>query len=122
MRSAWRGEYPLSVSFWGLYVFGFFAAAIVGGVIVFACRQLGMLGVGWAIGGAAWLSWLVFSTIAVWKSAVLKVRSPIWLDRMYAYGALLLVFLTSGRMLLGLIGGGALRWVNLVAGAMDLNP
>jgi hypothetical protein len=110
------------VAFWLFYAFGFVCATIISGLILFACREAGLLGLGWAIGGAGWLAWHFYSAVAVWMSARPKTKSPIWLDRLPAYGARLVVILFSGRLLVSLVSGGAIRWVNLVTGSMDLNP
>jgi hypothetical protein len=122
MRSPWRGEFSLAASFWGLYVLGSIVAMIVAGTIVFVSRKLGLLGLGWAIGGGSILFWQVFSAVAVWNSARIKTRSPIWLDRLFAYGAMFVVLVFSARLLFGLINGGAVRLASLVTGSMDLNP
>jgi hypothetical protein len=122
LKSAWRGDWSLGASFWGLFVLGGFIATLLGGVIVFGCRQAGLLGLGWAIGGGGWLLWQIFSVAAVWNSALRKKRSAIWLDRLSAYAAMVIVFLFSARLTFGLINGGAFRFVRLVSGSLDLNP
>jgi hypothetical protein len=75
MKSAWRCEFSLGASFWELYVFGPIMATILGGLIIFGFRQIGVLGLGWAIGGGGWLLRQVFSAGAVWNSARRKSRS-----------------------------------------------
>jgi hypothetical protein len=122
MKSAWRGEFSLGASFWGLYVLGSLVATVLGGVIIFAFRKMGLLGLGWSIGGGGWLIWQGLSAIAVWNSARIKARSPIWLDRLFAYVAMFVVLVLSARLLFGLINGGAVRLAGLITGSLDLNP
>jgi hypothetical protein len=122
LRAAWRGDLPLWVAFWLVYAVGFFFSTILSGLLVFAARNAGILGAGWAVGGGLWLAYQMFSAVSVWNSARRQAKSQIWLQRIGLYTAMIVVFLLSGRLLFGLINGGAVRFANLVTGSLDLNP
>lgn len=122
LRAAWRGDLSLGVAFWLVYVVGFLVSTVISGLAVFAARNLGILGAGWAVGGSLWLAYQFFALIAVWNSARRSAKSPIWLNRIFPYLAMIVVILLSGRLLFGLINGGALRFATLVTGSLDLNP
>jgi hypothetical protein len=113
---------PLGLAFWLLYMVGFFVSTILSGIIVFSARSVGLLGAGWAVGGGLWLAYQLFSAVAVWNSARRRSKTPIWLHRIVPYMAMITVLLLTGRLLFGLVNGGALRFANLVTGALDLNP
>ena len=47
--------------------------------------------------------WLLFSAGAVWNSGRRKRQSPIWLDRVYAYLAMIIIFPASAGLAAGVM-------------------
>jgi hypothetical protein len=112
----WSGEYSLPVAFWGFYVFGFVGLIVLGAVILLTSYALHLGTIGFIIFFLISASYLFISCVGVWRSAKKNFASPIWISKMWGFGARVIVLLFVGRVVWGLANGGALAlWGRMIA-------
>jgi hypothetical protein len=118
-RKLWRGEYSLPLALWGFYCAGLFAAFLISGFILAGSRLVDARPLGFIVGFALLcLYWLV-ATVGVWRSARRYWVSPIWMDRIWAATARILILIWSGGAVLRMIDGGAQGVMLRAIGGMD---
>jgi hypothetical protein len=115
----WRGLYPLPGAFWGFYVGGFFASALAGGIILIVIGRVGSRPIGLALGAVVYLGYMLIATIGVWRSAGVRLKSPIWMERIWAWVARTVVAIYAAIFVWRLIDGGATAFLARLTGSMD---
>ena len=118
-RKLWWGKYSLPVAFWAFFFAGSFACFFVSGLILFAngfvdARPIGLM-IGVVLIGLYWL----VATVGVWRSAGSYWASPIWMNRIWAAAARIVVLLLAANILLRLVTGGAQVLMLKMTGGMD---
>jgi hypothetical protein len=74
LQNIWRGQQRLVIAFWVSYLFGFFLAAFVAGMlmglfIAFGQELFGQPILGPAVAAIVLLSYCITATVGVWRSA-----------------------------------------------------
>jgi hypothetical protein len=120
LRKLWRGVYPLHVAFWIFYVIGYFVAMIVGGLLLFFLTPYGLRPIGFILGLFLALAYMLIATVGVWQSAGVRMKSPIWMDRVWAAAARAIVGLYAMLFIVGMINGGAVALMARLTGRLEL--
>jgi len=114
LRKLWWGAYPLHVAFWIFYVCGFVVTILVGGLLLFFLTPYGLRPIGFVVAAVLYWAYVVATTVGVWQSAGPRMKSPIWMDRVWAIGARAVVALVALRFVWRVIDGGSVpSWSEL---------
>lgn len=119
LRKLWWGQYSLAQTFWGFYVLGFLAVILICGLALLASYQMRMGTVGFIIAFIVFWTYLLITSIAVWRSASAHLASPIWMTKIYGIAARGIVLLYLGRAFWFLANGGALFLMARMTGRLD---
>jgi len=114
LRKLWCGQYSLGVAFWGFYIVGFVVVLLLTGITFHVANQYRLGAMALAIGLVLSWAYCIIATVGVWNSAALRIKSAIWMERMPGYLARLVVLIYVGRVIWGLLNGGALNLMNLI--------
>jgi hypothetical protein len=109
VRKLWGGEYSLPVAFWGFYVGGAILSLLAAAPVLIASYRLDV-SVYWAI-VAVRTAILIVTSAGVWRSARQNIASPIWMSRLWGYGARAVVVLWLARIV----------WINVATLANPSN-
>jgi hypothetical protein len=120
LRKLWWGEYSLPVAFWLFYCIGTVATIFLGGVILFLSRTINARPIAFIVCFALSYGYWLMASMGVWRSASPYWKSPIWMQRIWAAAARIVVAIGVARFVLGLIDGGAVAIVQrMMAGDAD---
>jgi hypothetical protein len=119
LKKLWWGLYPLPVTFWVFYACGFFVLVILSGLLLFLLSGLHLRTIGLIIGLCVIWSYMAIATVGVWRSAGVRIASPIWMDRFWGITARGLIGLYTIVFLWRLINGGALSIMGMFTGPLD---
>ena len=125
LRRLWQGKYALPVTFWLFYCVGLFACMFLSGILVFLGLEISSSSgfdarpIARASGLALVYGYLLIATVGVWRSAGPDLASPIWLSRIWAGAARLVVAAWVAMIAFRLADGGALRVLQWIMGDMD---
>ena len=114
VRRLWRGKVSLPVAFWGFYCAGMIACFVLAGAMIVLGWALDARPIGRAAALALLYGYLLIATIGVWRSAGPYLASPIWLSRIWAAAARLVVAAWIGAIAFRLATGGAgavVQWI-----------
>ncbi len=120
LRRLWWGTYSLPVAFWLFYCVGMAACLFLSAVILILSRTINAHAAVFIVCLAlTWAYWFV-ALVGVWRSASPYWKSPIWMQRIWAAAARIVVAIGIARFVIGLIDGGAAGIVQrLMSGQAD---
>jgi hypothetical protein len=118
-RKLWWGKYSLPVAFWLFYCLGIFACLILAGTILFSSRSINARPVALIFGFALIWVYGLTASVGVWRSAAPYWTSPIWMQRIWAAAARIVVAAGIAKVVLGWINGGAVVLVQLMTGDIE---
>jgi hypothetical protein len=111
----WRGQYSLAAAFWGFYLGGIITLLILSSVILHVSDLYRLGGLGFTVSlGITW-GYGFMASVAVWKCARLGMASPIWMNRVWAILARGVVLIWGGKVIWGLMNGGAANLMELMS-------
>jgi hypothetical protein len=119
LKKLWCGLYPLPIAFWGFYVCGFFVWAILGGLLIFVLDDYHLRSIGLLVTLCIGWIYMFIATVGVWQSAGVRMKSPIWMARVWAVVARVVVGFYAVTFLWRLADGGALTVMAMMTGRMD---
>ena len=119
IRKLWWGQYSLPQTFWGFYVFGFFAAFFLSATILFISYYLRLSTIGFIVGFLIVIAYWFIASVGVWRSAGANMTSPVWTVRVWAIAARGIVLLFAARATWSLVNGGALVLMERMTARMD---
>ncbi len=119
LRKLWWGKYSLPAAFWLFYCLGIFACLIVAGTILFLSRSVNARPVAFLFGFALIHAYGLTASVGVWRSAAPYWTSPIWMQRIWAAAARIIVAAWIAKIVLGLINGGAVLLVQQMTGHLE---
>lgn len=119
LRRLWQGQYSLPIAFWVFYWAGLVACFIASGFVIVLSESLHARSVAFAV--CLTLTWfyMVVASVGVWRSAAPYWTSPIWMRRIWAAAARLIIVGWIAKIAFGLANGGALALVRGIAGDID---
>jgi hypothetical protein len=115
LRKLWWGQYPLGAAFWGFYVGGLLAILLLSTLAFHIANEYQLGALVFAASLIVFWGYGLIATVGVWNSAALRIKSTIWMERVPGYLARFVVFIYAAKIIWGLMNGGALNLMNLIA-------
>jgi hypothetical protein len=118
-RKLWSGAYSLPIAFWAFYCAGMLACFLVSGVILFLSHAINARPLAFTVCFTLVLIYWLAASVGVWRSAGPYWRSPIWMSRIWAAAARLVIAGWMAKAVLGWVDGGAVAIVQQMAGDIE---
>jgi hypothetical protein len=116
LRKLWWGKYSLPVAFWLFYFLVTFALFLLAGTILFLSRSINARPLAFIFGYALMCGWWLVASVGVWRSATPYWTSPIWMRRIWAAAARIVVVAWIAKIVLGWVDGGAVAIMQQMTG------
>jgi hypothetical protein len=86
LRKLWSGAFSLPLTFWGFYLLGVYAfAVLLNELILFVIGRYHPLMV--IMYYVALFAYALIATVGVWRSAAKNISSPVWMSKMWGIAA-----------------------------------
>lgn len=105
LRRLWQGKYSLPATFWGFYCAGQFVCFFVAGILLFLSRLVDARPIAFVVLFALNFAYWLISSVGVWRSAGPYWISPIWMRRIWAGAARVVVITYVAEVAFGLASG-----------------
>ena len=105
LRRLWQGKYSLPASFWGFYCAGQFVCVFVAGHLLFFSRLVDARPIAFPLLFALTFAYWLIASVGVWRSAGAYWTSPIWMRRIWAGAARIVVIAYVANVAFGLASG-----------------
>jgi hypothetical protein len=109
IRKLWWGQYPLALSFWGFYVFGFLVAAALAVLVTLPLWATQLRPVSYLVRDGLFAFYWIVATVGVWRSADSYPHTRLW-----PILAKIVVCVWSARLVWSLANGGVLGLLNQI--------
>jgi hypothetical protein len=119
IRKLWSGKFSLPIAFWLFYFLGTFGCFLIAGTILFFSRSINARPLAFLFVFALICGYLLVASVGVWRSAAPYWTSPIWMRRMWAAAARIIVAAWIAKLVLGWIDGGAVAIVQQMSGEIE---
>lgn len=105
LRRLWQGKYSLPATFWGFYCAGQFVCFFVSGILLFLSRLVDARPIALVVLLALTSAYWWIASVGVWRSAGPYWISPIWMRRIWAGAARVVVITYVAEVAFGLASG-----------------
>jgi hypothetical protein len=102
LRRLWQGKYSLPATFWGFYCAGQIVCVFVSGILLFLSRLVDARPIAFALLFALTFAYWLIASVGVWRSAGAYWTSPIWMRRIWAGAARVVVIAFVAKDAFGL--------------------